>query len=96
MGLEAHGFSAVPFEVQRNLYLWMFNAWVFGLENIFKNTTKVAILRATKDLETPDNLPVPLEIIGKPWQILLEPQTNQPCHGLELGLELTISEPKIG
>ena len=86
----------VPFEVQRNLYLWMFNAWVFGLEEIFKNTTKVAILRTTTDLETPDNLPIPLEIIGKPRQILLESQPNQSCHGLELGLELTISEPKIG
>lgn len=38
--------------------------WVFGLEDVFKSTTKAAILQDTSVLEAPDNLPIPGKVIG--------------------------------
>lgn len=54
----------IPTTPERRLFLWMFNAWVFGLEDVFKSTTKAAILQATSVLEAPDNLPIPGKVIG--------------------------------
>lgn len=32
----------IPTKPERRLFLWMFNAWVFGLEDVFKSTTKAS------------------------------------------------------
>ncbi|KAK1830933.1 hypothetical protein QBC39DRAFT_260074 [Podospora conica] len=55
----------IPEEPGRKLYLWMLNAWVFGLDDIFKSTTKAAILHATSVLEAPDNLPIPAKVFDR-------------------------------
>jgi len=55
----------IPTSLERNLFLWMLGAWVFGLEDIFKSTTKAAILQTKSILEAPNNLPIQANVISK-------------------------------
>lgn len=52
-------------DVERNWVLWISIAWVFGDDRVFEKATEGATLRATSDLEMPENLPCYAGVIGK-------------------------------
>lgn len=63
--MKAFNASLVPNSICRGLLLWILISWVFKDEAIFAQSTKVAILRSTRELTIPEDIPIPYSIIGK-------------------------------
>ena len=56
--------KSLPDSPGRDVILWILVSWVFGDAAIFRQVTKVAILRSKKDVTIPHELPIPA-VIGK-------------------------------
>jgi len=57
--------SSVPTSLSREGVLWILVSWVFKNNALFRQATKVAILRSRHDLELPGDIPIPSSIISK-------------------------------
>lgn len=57
--------ESLPHLLGRDVVLWILVSWVFGDVSIFKQVTKVAILRSRGDVEISQRLPIPPAVIGK-------------------------------
>jgi hypothetical protein len=56
--------APIPLGYCRDLVLWIFVSWTFGLGDSFEQATAVAIDRSKKTLSTLD-LPIPAKVLGK-------------------------------
>ncbi|KAK4153670.1 hypothetical protein C8A00DRAFT_15107 [Chaetomidium leptoderma] len=57
--------KSLPNSFGTGVVLWTLVSWVFGDAAVFKRITKVAILRSRKDVEIPQELPIPLAVIDR-------------------------------
>lgn len=56
--------SLVPNSWCRETILWILVSWVFRHAEIFEQATKVAILRTTREVEIPSDVPIPPTVTG--------------------------------
>ena len=57
--------AKLPTELNRELCLWLTVASVFREAGIFKSLTRIAILNAWKDMDFPEDLPIPPGVISE-------------------------------
>ncbi|KAK0619421.1 hypothetical protein B0T14DRAFT_432395, partial [Immersiella caudata] len=57
--------ESLPDSPGRDVTLWILVSLVFGDATVFRQVTKIAILRSKKDITIPHNLPIPLAVIDQ-------------------------------